>query len=549
MALRIRTRFAPSQIASIAMAETRLAGRVVPNILRRVVPIVAWGVASIALGALIGLSAVVLPPMGAFAIVAVAGLVLLWVMPDMPLVSPGFIRKAFFAMLIADLIVPYYYTVQFAGLPWISIRRLATFALIAPFVVAVAASSDIRRRIMERARPTLPIFICAVGFLTMASLSILTSMDPSDSFSSLIDLILACYVPFLAMIYIIRDDNDIIFILKLLCICALFLSGAGLVEYVLQRNFFVQIFPASMLDALISANPALASLLPGLQHYRNGGYRSESVFVTPLSFAEFEIIVIPIGLFFAVHRKALFEKALGWAVVLGGFIGIFTSGSRGGWLGLLVSLPVFVAIWSISRARNTKGSLAPAIGGLMGLIGFLCVLGLIFGSHSTHDMVLGGAEQDNSTQARFDQWSAGIPHIISNPITGHGYAMGGGVFGDATIDSYALSLVIETGIPGLLFFTGMCLLPIWYGLRNYVSEMSESAAMGGALACSFLAFTADRLVLSQKENHTLFYSLLAIVIVLNYDRVWKQVPQQPKDKTLHAGSSQNHQPQRKHSMA
>jgi hypothetical protein len=40
------------------------------------------------LGFVVGLSAVILPPMGAFGIVAVAGLVLLWVMPDLPLVSP-----------------------------------------------------------------------------------------------------------------------------------------------------------------------------------------------------------------------------------------------------------------------------------------------------------------------------------------------------------------------------------------------------------------------------------------------------------------------------
>ena len=536
-------------MASVAMAETRLASRAIPGVLRVVVPIVAWAVASIALGVLLGFSAVILPPMGAFAIVGAAGLVLLWVMPDVPLVSPGLIRKAFFAMLIVFLIVPYYYTVQFAGLPWISVRRVALFSLIVPFVVAVAASSDVRRRIMERAVPTLPIFICAFGFLTMAALSIPTSIEPSDSFAQLIDLILTCYVPLLAVIYIIKDKNDIIFILKIICFCALFVTAAGLQEKIVQRNFFVQIFPSGMLSSLISANPSLAELLPGPQHYRDGSYRSQSVFVTPLSFAEFEIIVIPIGLFFAVHREKLFEKVLGWAVVVSGFIGIYCSVSRGGWLGVLVSLPVFVAMWSISRARHTKGSLAPAIGGVIGLIGFLCVIVLINASHTTHDMVMGGAAQDNSTQARYDQWAAGMPHIISNPITGHGFAMGGGIFGSETIDSYALSLVIETGIPGLLFFTGMCLLPIWYGLRNYLSDMSESSALGGALACSFIAFTSDRLVLSQKENHTLFYCLLAIVIVLNYDRLRKDVSQKPSQENLSAGSSQSRRPQRKHSGA
>jgi hypothetical protein len=197
-----RIRFPLPQIASAAMAETRLAGRAIPNVLRYLAPIVAWTVASIALGIVLGFSAVILPPMGAFGIVAVAGVVLLWVMPDLPLVSPGFIRKAFFFMVIADLIIPFYYTVQFSGLPWISARRLATFALIAPFLVAVAASSEVRRHIAERARASLLLFICAAGFLAVAALSILTSISPTESISALVDAILSWYVPFFAMIYI-----------------------------------------------------------------------------------------------------------------------------------------------------------------------------------------------------------------------------------------------------------------------------------------------------------------------------------------------------------
>jgi O-antigen ligase len=549
MALRIRTRFAPSHMASVAMAETRLASRAVPNVIRYLVPIVAWGVASIALGAVIGISAVILPPMGAFGIVAAAGLVLLWVMPDLPLVSPRFIRKAFFVLLIVDLTVPFYYTVQFPGTPWVSARRLATMALVAPFVIAVAASSDVRRQITERLLASLPILICVAGFLTFATLSLLSSMSPAESFSALIDLILSCYVPFLAMIYIAKEKTDIILILKILCFCAVFVTGAAVVQFVLQRNFFLQIFPTSMLDTLISNNPTLQALLPNPNHFRNGRYRSESVFVSPLSFSEFEIIVIPIGLFFALHRKDLYEKALGWAVVIGGAIGIFTSGSRGGWLGVLVSLPLFVALWSFRKATLTKASLAPAIVGLSGIIGFLCIMGLITFSHSAHDSVMGGAGQQNSTQARFDQWAMATPAIIANPITGHGFSLGGAIFQDTTIDSYALSLVVETGIPGFLFFTGLCLLPVWYGLRSYVSDMSESAAAAGALACSFLAFSANRLVLSQKENHMLMFSLLAVVVLLNYEHSRKQVPQRPNSKTLQAAQSQDQRPQRKPSMA
>jgi O-antigen ligase len=152
-------------------------------------------------------------------------------------------------------------------------------------------------------------------------------------------------------------------------------------------------------------------------------------------------------------------------------------------------------------------------------------------SHSFHDSVLGGAAQQSSTDARYLQWAAGIPAIKSNPITGHGFGAGGAII-DMGQDSYMLTLVLETGILGLVLFVGMLMLPVWYGLRNYLSDMSESGALAGALACSFIGFFMNRLVLSQKENHMLIFSLLAIVIVLNYEHARKRVPQRIRDKSL-----------------
>ena len=105
--------------------------------------------------------------------------------------------------------------VQFPGLPWISVRRLATFILIVPFLVAVAASSEVRRHIAERVRASLLIFICAAGFLAVATVSVLTSISPTESTSILVDAVLSWYVPFFAMIYIARDKNDIVFLLKI----------------------------------------------------------------------------------------------------------------------------------------------------------------------------------------------------------------------------------------------------------------------------------------------------------------------------------------------
>ena len=248
-----------------------------------------------------------------------------------------------------------------------------------------------------------------------------------------------------------------------------------------------------------------------------------SLFVSPLSFGEFEAIVIPIALFFILYRRSVFERSLGWVAAFGGIVGIFCSGSRGGYLGVLLSAPVFVAVWSIRKAKHNRASLAPAIVGLTGALAFTAVVVLIFVWKRAHNMVLGGGEEAASNQGRYEQWVTGLPLIKSNPLTGHGLAQGGYLI-NMSIDSYVLSLLLETGVPGLVFFVGLLLLPIWYGVRNFIFDMSESGAVAGALACSFLAFANNSLVLSERENHTLSFFLLAIAVVMNYEYVRSKLP-------------------------
>jgi O-antigen ligase len=145
-------------------------------------------------------------------------------------------------------------------------------------------------------------------------------------------------------------------------------------------------------------------------------------------------------------------------------------------------------------------------------------------------MVLGGGPEAGSTNARYVQWRAAIPFIESNPITGHGFVQGGSII-NTSIDSYVISLLLDTGIPGLVIFTGMLLLPIWHGVKSYLSDMSEGGAAAGALACSFIAFTTNRLVLSERENHMLIFSLLAIVVFLNYQYAKERVTERRSYKS------------------
>ena len=112
-------------------------------------------------------------------------------------------------------------------------------------------------------------------------------------------------------------------------------------------------------------------------------FRATSTFLVPLSFGEFEIIVIPIALFFAMHRQGLFERCLGLTVAISGIVGIVVSGSRGGYVGFLASMAAFVAIWSIRKALSHRTSLAPALVGTMGSISSVIVFALILGRGPT----------------------------------------------------------------------------------------------------------------------------------------------------------------------
>ena len=523
MTTRIGSRLALSQFAWTVAAETRLAARAVPGVLRVLTPIVAWAAIAIGLGTVVGFAVVILPPLGAFGIVAAVGLVLLWVMPEVPLVYPAAIRKTFFVMLVTLLCVPYYYMVQFGDLPWISARRVATFSLIAPFLLALAGSSAVRARIADRARSSPAIIICTVGYLVMAVLSIPQSPLPGVSLSALTEAVLSWYLPFFAMMYLVHDKDNSILILKVMCFCALFNTLGGVVEFYLQHRYFVDLIPKSMLNAAIESNPVLEVVLDvNGNNFRNGLYRASSTFLVALSFGEFEAILIPIGLFFAVHRQDYLERFIGWVVVIGGFIGIFVSGSRGAYLGFLVSTASFVVMWSIRKAMDHRGSLAPALVGLTGVISFVVVVGLILFWPKAHNIVLGGGSEAASTQGRWDQWAAALPLIKQNPITGHGFVTGGYDIG-SSIDSYIISLLVETGVPGLIFFAGIACLPIWYGVRAYLTDLSESGALAGSLACSFIAYTIYRIVLSQRENNALMFILLALIVVLNREYAAKRV--------------------------
>jgi O-antigen ligase len=506
-------------------------------VVRSAPPVIAWAAVAVFLGIIVGFSAVILPPAGAFVIPAISFMIVLWAMPDLYSVPRGVVRKLFFVVLVADLCVPPYYAIVGTGLPWISIRRLVTFPLILAFAIVIAGSSADRARVAERFGAAKAISICAFGFLAMIWLSVVTADAPFGSVSPAVDSFLTWYVPFFALVYLVRDERDIERIFRIACWCAIFVTTAGLVEFFVQHNIFLYILPAPMLQALLAADPLYQVLLkPSI---RNGLYRSVSNYTDVLSFGEFAAMALPLSYYFLFHPQRSNDRIFGWTILLASLAGLFASGSRGGYISTLAAAPAFATLWVVRKTRSEKMSLAAATVTVVGAIGFTAIVASIFTVQRFYNTVVGsGYEAQASAQARLDQWHMALPHIISNPLTGHGFGNGanvvgyGAAYGLPSLDSSFVSVLVETGLPGLVFFFGMVVLGILFGAREYVSDPSPRGAIAGPLTCSLVAYLVQRSVLSQRENQMFLYFLVGSVIVLAY--LSKTAASKPSPRTKEA---------------
>ena len=332
------------------------------------------------------------------------------------------------------------------------------------------------------------------------------------------DLFLESYVPFLAILYIVRKEDDVFMLIRILCGCAVVITLAGAADFRLQTHVYLDLLPKSLVSELAAANPFFVDMLRPI--FRNGMYRANSVFNVSLSFGEFEAIVAPLALYLLVYRNSLRDGLLSFVLVLLCPAGIFFSGSRGAYLAYELGMAVFVAGWVIHTRRLHPQHLGVAIVGLMGTMGFAFVIGLAVFWKKAHNIVFGGGKEAPGDEGRLIQWGLAWPHILANPVTGHGYATAGDVIGNflgagqrrhcerrqladfnprRNGGARVRVLLRNVGIRGLARLA-----------RCFLFDPSKGAAAAGALACSLIVICLARGSYStQRENFATVFIMIA----------------------------------------
>jgi len=495
---------------------------------------------------LLGATAALAPPLASVALMLPACAILLWLMPERELVSPRLLAAAFTVMAAAQICIPAYYTAQVPGLPWISLRRIALLALIALALLRLATAAGARRQLLSTLGAAPLLLALSLGFDLMAALSILSSPDPAVSAQQFADLTFAWRLPFLACVLVVTDEAEAAALVRLIAALSLPVAALGVADFLAARNFALDILPHGLLAAMADANPGVRVLME-FNPWRNGLFRAVSIYNTPLSFGEFAAICAPLGGFLALHGESGRDRALGLATILAAMAALFVSGSRGGAVGFLIFMPLLALLAAIRLARARPNGLAGPIAAAGALAVGGAALSAVFASRRLFNIVFGGDDSIGSTAARSEQMDMAWPHIFDSPVFGHGLGLGGIVVdwrpspdAPGSIDSYLVSLLVETGFPGAVCYFGALALAAGACLTIYLRDRDPRAALAGPLGCALLAYEFYRLALSQRENQTLVYLLMALAFVViaqakrRKAREKARAPDAPRRPTVYA---------------
>ena len=200
---------------------------------------------------------------------------------------------------------------------------------------------------------------------------------------------------------------------------------------------------------------------------------------------------------------------------------LFVSGSRGGAVGFLASMLLLgllfvIRLWRTRPPDSFAGPVAAIVAAMAGGAAITAV----FTWRRLSNVVFGAGDSVGSTAARAEQLAMAWPHIWENPVFGNGLGLGSVVLDwrpapdePASINSYLVSLLIETGFPGALCYFGAIAVAAGACLLIYLRDRDPRAALSAPIGCALIAYGLYRLVLSQRENQTLVFILLALAFV------------------------------------
>ncbi|AKR43390.1 O-antigen ligase [Methylophilus sp. TWE2] len=283
-------------------------------------------------------------------------------------------------------------------------------------------------------------------------------------------------------------------------------SFAGLVEAFQQKNYFVGFAPQ---DTDGELSKVIATITA--EKIRSGAYRVQSTFDHPIVFSQFAAALIPMsiyGIFYGFNR---FWRLLSFLILPITFLAIIKSGSRSGIASFVVAIAFMGALfWS-------KAIVHGKISKFVALLGIpILFVGMGIGAYILQELTYGGGHTESGSSSwRMVMINMGIKALWDSPFWGFGQGMAvikAGITnsnGIHTIDSYLLTIALDSGYIGLILFLLLIVVFCFKGFKYAIFRTGDEGLFVGACVASCLALVTTFSILSIVNNMTLFWLLMA----------------------------------------
>ncbi len=448
--------------------------------------------------------------------IGILAVLVIWALPDTDRAPTKLLRRLFFAYVLALILWPNYLAFQIPGLPWMTLRRLISFPMIAILLICYSTSSRFRTDMGAVVSSVRPIGYMIVGFMVIQFLTIFLSTSVAYSFNLTLNYWLSSVSVFFVAAWALMQPDRGRRMIGVLIGSTLFLCILGLFEYRNQALLWAGHIPSFL---QVQDEVMLRYMSAPL---RDGVYRVTTSFSVSLSFAEFLALVTP----FVIH-KLMKSTALGpilaWLafdLMLLGMINL--TQSRLGIVGWLVAHVVYGCVWGFRRWKAQKTDLiGPAVSLIYPLGAFLFFIGM-FTVPAIRNRTIGGGSTGFSDNAREIQFDMMWPKLFANPFgygSGNsgvvlGYRLPGGLL---TVDSYMITLLLDYGVIGFGLFAGALIYAAVKTLQIAWRANTPELELALPIACALVIAIQSRLVLSQLDNIPMLYILLGMAAGL----VWQ----------------------------
>lgn len=430
-----------------------------------------------------------------------------WLLPPPSERFVSVVAGVFVVFVFSMVVWPRYALIRVPGLPGISFSRAVQLVVLLGWFYVFLRSDEIRARLVRRVGSFWYVFV-AIGVLILFKIaSVFVSELPFASAKGVANELVSVYIPLLMTLSFVRDERDLRKVCQILLVAGVVVAVLGVYEARVGHNLFFGILDVD--------SDYLQQVLR--DKIRAGAYRIQSTFSHPLTFSEFLAFSTP-PIFFA-----LFYKGFGWLRGLF-YVGysmlvvyvVVKSGSRSGLGGILVAQASVIGVVFL-RGLIQRKSVFLAGFSMIGIIAgtALALIALYFIS----DILIGRTTSEfNSGMVRLAMWKHGLNLAMESPVWGFGQDTAAEVLGFVgsggvlTIDSYFLSVLLESGFVSLLCFVSILIVAFALSVRALRHE-GEAALLCSLLGGSVIVFGLVKAVLSLSHNHGIFMVVVGCLMI------------------------------------